>query len=63
MNSILMGDRERRIGTFPGRLDNVYIDAAARSTEEVERFAAELENDMLNGNKFTDRVKGGGRRG
>jgi hypothetical protein len=38
-------------GTFPGRADNIYIDAGARSTEEVERFARELKDDILNKNK------------
>jgi len=39
------------LGTFPGRPDNVYIDAGAKSTDEVEKFAAELKKDILSGNK------------
>ncbi|HMM22036.1 MAG TPA: hypothetical protein PKA10_15060 [Selenomonadales bacterium] len=41
----------KMLGTFPGRPDNVYIDAGARSTDEVERFAAKLKNDILSRNK------------
>ncbi len=37
--------------TFPGQPDNLYIEAGARSTEEVERFARELKDDILNKNK------------
>lgn len=38
-------------GTFPGRPDNVYIEAGAKNTDEAERFAAELKKEILNRNK------------
>lgn len=37
---------------FPGNVDNLYIDAGASSTEEVENFTKALKTEMLSGAKF-----------
>ncbi|OWR32307.1 hypothetical protein CDO73_01475 [Saccharibacillus sp. O23] len=37
---------------FPRHLDNLYVDAGAPSTEEVENFAKALKKEILSGAKF-----------
>ncbi|MBY9078833.1 hypothetical protein KIH86_27840 [Paenibacillus sp. HN-1] len=39
------------MSTFPGAKNNIYIDAGAQSTEEVEKFAIELKKGILEKNK------------